>query len=166
MVPGISIAKTSYAVAVRDGGDLFVLITIVRDPKGDVHVNSPRPDPNWKPHASYHASGQHHAKSFNHQSFVRCRQRPDQNFRGTVALEHLVIGPSDHRAIKWPCQSSDFHDVFEIAQCDLPKAGRLCVDLAEPGEAPIMPFPGAKMVRHGSFKDRAPWILVTLWSLS
>jgi hypothetical protein len=66
VVPGISIAKTSYAVAVRDGEELYLLITVNRE--GDnVYVNSPRPgEPEWNPHASYHASGQHHAKSFNH----------------------------------------------------------------------------------------------------
>ena len=153
-----------YAVAVRDGEELYLLIIVNRE--GDnVYVNSLRPAvPEWNPHASYHASGQHHVKSFNHRSFVRCRQRPDQNFRGIAAVEHLVIGPSNHRAINWPCRLSDFHDVFEIAQCDLPKAGRLCVDLAEPGAAPGMPFLGAKIVRQASFKDRVPWILVTLWS--
>ena len=168
MVPGISIAKTSYAVAVRDGEELYLLITVNRE--GDnVYVNSPRPgEPEWNPHASYHASGQHHAKSFNNKFFPRIRQRPDQNFRGTESVEHLVIDPSTHRAINLPCQSSNFHDVFEIAQCDLPVGRfRLCVDLVEPGAAaPIAPFLGAKIVRQGWFKDRAPWILVTLWAPS
>src|SRR2546428_12125560 len=55
-----------YAVAVRDGG-LFLVACIERSPSGDVYVLRPRNQPKeWNPHASYHASGQHHHKSFNH----------------------------------------------------------------------------------------------------
>ena len=57
----------TFAIAVRDGTDLFLILSIRRGPKGDVYVNWPRPhDPKWKPHASFHASGQHHQKSFDH----------------------------------------------------------------------------------------------------
>jgi hypothetical protein len=153
-----------YAVAVRDGEDLLVLITVKRGPRGDVYVNIPRPlIHDWKPHSSYHASGQGHKKSFDRKFDVRHRQPPDQNFRGTEALEHLVITPGGHRAINLPCQLSEFDDVFEIPHCDLPKDhGRLCVDLVEPGHGPLIPFPGARLICQWSFKDAVPWILVSL----
>jgi hypothetical protein len=159
VVPGISIAKTSYAVAVRDGGDLFVLITIVRDPKGDVYVNSPRPDPNWKPHASYHASGQHHAKSFNHQSFVRCRQRPDQNFRGIVAVEHLVIGPSDHRAINGHANRQIFTMYSKLHSATYQKPEGCVWTLLSLGKPPSCPSLGQKWSGTGRSRivPRGSW---------
>ena len=51
-----------YAVAVRDGHELFLFCRIRRTVTGDVYVLPPRPDPDWNPHVSYHASGQYHVK--------------------------------------------------------------------------------------------------------
>jgi hypothetical protein len=156
-----------YGVAVRDGADLLLLLTVRRAPPGDVYVNIPyQQDPEYKPHASYHASGQRHAKSCNRKFHVVRRQAPDQNFRGSEVVECLAIGRGKHRAINLSCQLSEYHDVFEIEANDLPQDGRLAVDLAEPGSAAFVPFPGAEIVRQKSFEDAVPWILVTLWSLS
>jgi hypothetical protein len=158
-------AKVSYAVAVRDGEDLLTVLTVNRGPQGDVYANIPRPHmPDSKPHGSYHASGQRHARSFNQKAFVRSLQRPDQNFRGTEQVETLLIGSTDHRAINVPCQPSDFADLFEIPYADVKniKHGRLCVDLAEPGAGHTVRFPGEKVLRQAVFKDAVPWILVTL----
>lgn len=33
----------TYAVAVRDGKDLLTVLTVRRDPRGDVYSNIPRP---------------------------------------------------------------------------------------------------------------------------
>ena len=41
-----------YAVAVRDGADLLLLLTVRRAPPGDVYVSIPyQEDPEYKPHA-------------------------------------------------------------------------------------------------------------------
>jgi len=53
----------AYAVAVRDGNDLFVVVTICRELKGDLYVNWPSVAPHLEPHTSYHASGQTHHKA-------------------------------------------------------------------------------------------------------
>jgi hypothetical protein len=159
-------AGVSYAVAVRDGVDLLTVLTVHRDPRGNVYANIPRPHlPGFEPHSSFHASGQHHAKSFNKKAFVRqTNNPPNQNFRGTEQVETLVIGPNDPRAINVPCQPSDFADVFEIPYADVQdiKQGRLCVDLAQPGSGHIIRFPGEKVLRQAVFEDAVPWIIVTL----
>jgi hypothetical protein len=66
-----------YAVAVRDGPDLFLFLSICRGASGDVYVNYPRDDLDWKPHTSYRASGQHHQKSSIHKGVQGRRQRPE-----------------------------------------------------------------------------------------
>jgi hypothetical protein len=155
----------TYAVAVRDGDDLFTVLTVNRKPSGDVYANVLRPhDPNMKPHGSYHASGQHHAKTYNHKVFVRHLQPPDKNFRGKAQVETVVITSNDHRLINEPCQPSDFTEVFEIPYDDVKDivTGRLCVDISEPGAGHVSRFPGEKVLRQAVFKDIVPWIVVTL----
>jgi hypothetical protein len=157
----------SYAVAVRDGSDLLTVLTIVREADGDVYSNIPRPHiPNSKPHTSYHASGQRHAKSFRRQkpALPQRLQRPDRNFRGSEPLETLLISPDDPRGINVPCQRSNYDDVFEILYNDLKstKQGRLCIDLAEPDVVPTRRLPTERVICRKTFKDDVPWIIVTL----
>ena len=157
---------SKYAVAVRDGEDLLLFLSICRGPQGDVYVNFPRDDePAWKPHSSYHASGQHHQKSFGHKALVRDRQKPDVNFRGTENVVTTGIASDEPRAINILCQSASFVDVFEIPLSDLrPEKYRtfVSVDISEPDREPII-TPGAKVIRQAVFQDRVPWIIVTLF---
>ncbi|HWX29878.1 MAG TPA: hypothetical protein VNZ53_20870 [Steroidobacteraceae bacterium] len=156
----------TYAVAVREGSDLLTVLTIVRDIRGNVYNNIPRPHiPNHKPHASYHASGQRHAKSFDGPPMLRRNlQRPDKNFRGIENVFDLVISPDDPRALNIPCQRSDYDDVFEIPYEGLKstKQGQLCVDLAEPGVTPPPRSRTERIICRKTFKDNVPWIIATL----
>ena len=158
----------TYAVAVRDGPDLLLVLTIQRK-NGNVYTNIPRPNlPDANPHSSYHASGLVHAKTYNRQAIPRQRQKPDANFRGTEPVEHLVIAPNDARAINVPCRESDFDGVFEIAQKDMGsiKDGRLCVDLAEPSLDPPLPLPNSTVVCARRFDDAFPSIIVRLVTIA
>jgi hypothetical protein len=51
-----------YAVAVREGSDLWLTLWVRRSKKGDVYVMVPRADRGWDPHTSYHRSGTLHSK--------------------------------------------------------------------------------------------------------
>jgi hypothetical protein len=159
-------AEVLYAVAVRDASDLLLLITIGRA-RRNVYVNIPRPQtPDWEPHTSYHASGQHHQVSFGQKFDVQARECPDENFRGQQNVLTLLISPTEARAINLTCHPSEFNQVFEIAKVDIaPKGARLAIDLVEPGSGPLTPFPDATLVRKAAFADSEPWILVSLWSL-
>jgi hypothetical protein len=158
--------KPTYAVAVRDSADLFLLLTVVRNTQGDVYVNFPRDnDPNWKPHTSYHASGQHHHKSFGHKALVRHRQRPDANFAGTENVVTIGIASDEPRAINTPCRIADFETVLEIPVSDLrPEMYRtmLSVDITDTNGSPII-TPGATIIRQQVVRDAVPWLVVTLF---
>src|SRR5437870_12155797 len=43
-----------YAVAVREGSDLWLTLWVRRSPKPEFFVFMPRGDRGWAPHASYH----------------------------------------------------------------------------------------------------------------
>jgi len=158
--------KRMFALAVRDGADLFLFGSICRGPKGDVYVNFPRGNrPNWKPHSSYHASGQHHQKSFGQKSLVYHRQPPDKNFRGTENVVTIGIASDEPRAIGMRCQPTAFQDVFEIPINDLRGENYrtfVSVDITGAGGNPII-TPGSKVIRQAIFQDAFPWILVTLF---
>lgn len=158
--------KRVFGVAVRDGADLMLVLSICRGPEGDVYVNFPREhDPNWKPHSSYHASGQHHQKSFGHKYFVSHRQRPNKHFAGTVNVVTTGIAVGEPRAINERCNAADYLAVFEIQVDELrPEKYRtyLSVDVTEPDGQPIVPQ-GAMIVRQIVFQDAVPWIMVTLF---
>jgi hypothetical protein len=158
--------KRMFAVAVRNGADLFLILSICRGPQGDVYVNFPREhEPNWKPHSSYHASGQHHQKSFGHKFLVNHRQKPNADFSGTENVVTTGIALDETVAIKRPCQAVDFQEVLEIPLCELrPEKYRtlVSVDVTEPNAQPLIPL-GATVVRQAVFQDAIPWILVTLF---
>lgn len=161
--------KKLYAISVRDGDDLFLVLTIRRSPQGDVYVNFPRDQiRNWKPHSSYHASGQCHQKSFNHKALVRRRQKPRADFRGAENVVTIGIACDEPRAIGAPCRKADFHEVLEIPVSILrPERYRtmISVDITEADGAPVI-TPGAQVIRQGIFRDAVPWIQVTLFDFA
>ncbi len=158
--------KRMYAVAVRDGGDLLLCLSICRAPQGDVYVNIPRDhDPAWKPHSSYHASGQHHQKSYNQKTHLDHRQRPDGNFTGTHTVVTMPIASNEPRAVGVLCQPADFQDVIEVAASDVrPEKYRtyISVDLTDTVSQPIL-VPGATIIQQSVYKDILPWIVVTVY---
>jgi len=158
--------KRMFAVAVRDGADLSLVLSVCRAPQGDVYVNFPRDhEPDWKPHSSYHASGQHHQKSFGQKFLVNHRQEPNANFSGAENVVTTGLALDEILAVKRPFQAGDFQDVFEIPLSELrPEKYRtlISVDVAEPNAQPII-TPGATVIRQAVFRDTVPWILVTLF---
>ena len=154
-----------YAVAVRDGHELFLFCRIRRTVTGDVYVLPPRPDPDWIHHVSYHASGQHHVKSYGHPYHVSHWQKPDANFLGTHHMSTMGIASSEPRITNAPCKVEDYAEVFEISISDLRSdlyRTMLSVDLTESSGQPII-TPGARILRQVIFQDAVPWIIVTLF---
>jgi hypothetical protein len=159
----------NYAVAVRDGVDLFLFLTITRSMSGDVYVNilHNRQGPTWdrwKPHASYHASGQHHQKSFGHKALVFHHQRPDVTFRDTENVVTMDLPVDEPRRLKRPCQTADFDELFEITVGKLTPNTRISVDVTEPNGRAII-TPGARIIWQNAFKDTVPWVVVTVFQL-
>jgi hypothetical protein len=57
-----------YAVALRDGSDLWLATWVKRSPKGEFFAFVPTLDKGWDLHASYHLDGTVHTKSRGHKT--------------------------------------------------------------------------------------------------
>ena len=156
------------AIAVRDA-DLFLVATVVRAAATDVYVNWPRNHVvGWKPHTSYHASGQHHQRSFGKALLVRKKQKPDVTFKGTVNLVSFGVATGEHTDVNVRCDPKDFSAVFEIPLALVRPETYVSyayVDLVEPGVDPVL-FPGAIVRKQETYKDTEPWIVLTFLEIS
>ena len=158
--------KRMYAITVRNGKDIILFLSICRGTNGDVYVNFPRDKaPEMEPHSSFHASGQHHQKSFGYISMFRQRQKPDANFRGSANVVTTGIATDEPRDMQTPFQKDAFQEVFEIPIGDLRAEKYLTmisVDITEAGGTPII-TKGAKVILQHAYRDAIPWIQVTLY---
>ena len=159
-VPG----EHRYAVAVREGSDLWLVLWIRRSRKGEFFVMVPRGDRDWDVHTSYHLDGTLHMKSHGRKVLPPTKRQPlTGRFRGT---EHLGAffgyGPKSVGAI---CDPAAFTGgVVEVAPGVLgPRNGGVTVDLAEPGCDPAA-FPWASITRREVIRDSPPWIVITIGS--
>jgi hypothetical protein len=152
---GLKQGEFIYAVAVREGGQLFLTMTVRRAPKGDVYVIYPRQEDN--PHASYHHNGRFHQKRGEHESMEEQRQPLDASFRGS---EHMgMYGGHGPKIIGAVCNPDNFTDVMEVQPGILGRNdGFVAVDLVEPGCQPLDLL--RPVVATRVFKDSTPWIVV------
>jgi hypothetical protein len=158
-VPG----EHRYAVAVREGSDLWLTLWVRCSPKGEFFVMVPRANhQGWDPHTSYHLNGMRHMKSFGHKFASQQRQPLTGAFRGTENLGSYVgHGPKDVGAI---CDPTTFSGVVEVAPGVLgPRDGAVVVDLVEPGCEP-MPWPN--VIRQEVFRDTVPRIVIRITAQS
>jgi hypothetical protein len=148
-----------YAVAVREGPNLWLTLWVRRSPRGEFFVFMPRGDRGWDPHASYHRDGTLHQKSFGHKFGSQKRQCLTGAFRGTEHLgAYMGHGPKGVGAI---CDPTAFSGVVEVAPGVLgPRDGAVVVDLVEPGCEP-MPWP-LHFARQEVFRDTLPWTVIRI----
>ncbi|HYA72018.1 MAG TPA: hypothetical protein VEF36_02560 [Roseiarcus sp.] len=157
-VPG----EYRYAVAIREGSNLWLTLWVRRSRKGEFFVIVPRTDRDWNPHASYHRDGTFHSKSYGHKfGSPRKRQPLTGTFRGTENLGgYMKHGAKGVGAI---CDPNHFCGVVEVAPGVLgPRHGNVTTDLVEPGCEP-MPILST-VVQEKVFCDTVPWIVIRISS--
>ena len=87
-VPG----EYKYAVAVREGTHLWLVLWIRRNPRGEYFVLKPMGNRNWNPHSSYHIDGTRHDKSFGRRVLPPRKLQPlTGQFRGTMEFPLWVV---------------------------------------------------------------------------
>jgi hypothetical protein len=152
-----------YAVAVREGSDLWLTLWVRRSPKGEFFVLVPRADQEWDVHTSYHLDGTLHLKSYDNKVFSKKSQPLTGTFRGTEQLgAYSGHAPKSVSAI---CEPTAFNGVVEVGPDLLgPIHGTVTVDLVEPGCEPIVTLPKCEIVRREVFRDFTPWVVITIWS--
>jgi hypothetical protein len=155
-----------FAVAVRDNDALRLFLSLKRVSSGDVYVDRLIDDDDGKrnSHASYHASGLMHHKSYNKASIRRMRQKPDAAFTGTEWVDGSPISLQGARILDKVCHLEEYAGVFEIDASDISPTYENCwtsimIDLLAPGESPI---PSGFELRRMIIRDRVPYISITL----
>ena len=149
-----------YAVAIREGSNLWLTLWVKRSRKGEFFVMVPRGDRDWNVHTSYHLCGTLHMKSNGRTHLSQKRQPLTGKFQGT---EHLgfSMGHSP-KSVGAVCDQTAFTGVVEVAPGVLgPHNGGVVVDLVEPGCEP-MPWPN--VVQKEVFRDTLPWIVIRISS--
>jgi hypothetical protein len=161
--------EKTYAIAiVHPDGRKHLFGRVRRSAKGDVYVvwaedQSPRNlGRGSNPHASYHASGRLHSKSYNISEIEKSRQVPGASFKGTEP--HEATNADRGLSPTLPVLSGNFDGVFEIdaAQIAASRNPSITVDVSEPGVPPIRQTGRDRVIADKIFKDDTPWIIVSL----
>jgi hypothetical protein len=147
-----------YAVAVREGAELYMTFFIRRDPKGDVYLMIPRGPGTENPHASYHRDGTFHQKG--HDRVMRREKRPPLT-GGFKGCQHLdVYGGHAPKVVGVTCDATKLTSVLEVPNELLTDDGFVAVDLVEPGcENQIINLFNPVHSTH-VFKDAKPWLVI------
>ncbi|SRR6266702_4356386 len=150
-----------YAVALRDGDDLWLTLWIKRDPKGDVYVLVPRTDGGWDAHTSYHRSGSFHVKSFGKKFATKQLQPITTAFLGT---EHLgMFAGHSPKKLGAVCDPAVFSGIVEFAPGVLgPRDGVVVVDLIQQPSIEPITLPGHRVVKRHDFNDAFPSLVIRI----
>jgi hypothetical protein len=151
-----------YAVAVRDGSDLWLTLWVRRSRKDELFVMIPVADQDWNPHTSYHRDGTRHDKSYGYKvSSPQLRQPLTGPFRGTENVG-TFMGRSP-KSVGAVCNPTAFSGVVEVGPDVLgPRNGGVSVDLVQPNFEPMSLY--NPVVRQEVFRDIVPWIVIRIFS--
>lgn len=151
-----------YAVAVRAGADLWLVLWVKRSAKGEFFLIRPMDDRDRDIHTSYHRDGTRHMKSHGRKSLTPQKRQPLAGpFRG---IEDLGIesgySPKSVGAI---CDPAAFSGVVEVPSGVLgPMHGAVGVVLLEPGHALPDYTWGYEVVTQTVFRDVSPQVVITV----
>jgi hypothetical protein len=159
-----------FAVAIRDGSDLFLWFRIRRAASGDLYYMIPtgRTEREWKkwdPHGSLHKDGSSHHKSFDRKMSPKKGQKPDATFKGTETLITRPIASGEPRRFGVICNPSEFSEVMEIP-VEMLSAKKydtfISIDLTAPRGEAILTMPDRQVLTQHIFDDAVPHVLVSL----
>jgi hypothetical protein len=130
-IPG----EQKYAVAIRDGSYLWLTLWVRCSRKGEIFIMYPRGNRDWDAHASYHANGTFHQKSFGATFGSPQKRQPlTSAFRES---EHLGMYGGHGKSTGAICDRKAFDGVVIVEPGILgPRDGAVGVDLVEPGYEP------------------------------
>ena len=164
-----------YAIVAKHSNKLQLLATIRR--KGtDIYLlfphdrNGSRLDDGteWNPHVSYHASGQHHVKTYN--QFIVSpdqRQPPDAAFAGSEPYFDLGLGQGDWARRPEVSDPTRYAEFFTISADELNSADYYLLSLhiiARDGAPSHRPYCASPVAEH-IFRGLSPWIHTSLWRM-
>jgi N-methylhydantoinase A/oxoprolinase/acetone carboxylase beta subunit len=113
------------------------------------------------PHASYHANGRLHSKTYDQAVIVKKLQLPDRRFRGNQPMEATNADRAASPTL--PPLTGHFVDVFELRlELITGKMNQsITVAVVEPGLDPVRVTGKDRVLAEKVFQDEAPWIVVS-----
>jgi hypothetical protein len=159
-----------YAVAVRDGDDLFLWMRIRRATQGDIYYMFPtgRTAPEWKkwdPHGSLHRDGNFHHKGYDKKMAAQKIQAPDSSFKGSMNMIARPTASHEPRAFGVVCDLAKFSEVMQVPVGILSSKEYetyVSVDITEANGAPSVNTSDGEILAQHAFNDSLPWILVSV----
>lgn len=157
-VPG----EFKYAVAVREGDGLWLVLWVRRSPKGEFFVMKPIGDREWDPHTSYHLNGNVHMKSHDRKVLPPRKRQPLTGvFRGCEPI--FMYGGYAPKGVGAVCDLTVFTGVVEVAPGIFgPRDGTVAVDLVEPGHMPTDYTQSGEIVTQKVFLEVTPNVVITV----
>ena len=161
MVNGTIARENRYAVAVREGADLWLALWVKRSATGEFFLFRPTADRHRNTHTSYHLDGTRHMKSRG-RKFLRHRFQPlNGPFHGTVDLG-IESGYSP-KSVGTICDPSAFSGVVEVPPGILgPRYGAVGVVLIAPDQSLPDYTWGYAVVAQTVFRDVIPNVVITI----
>lgn len=156
-VPG----EYRYAVAVRDGADLWLTLWVRRSLQGEFFIQVPQGDGGWDVHTSYRLDGTLHMKSRGNRVITSEKRQPLSGaFRGSEHLgAYFGYGPKSGTT----CDPTAFSGMVEVTPTVWgPLDGWVAVDLVEPGTGPTHVIPYSRIITRKEFTDLPPWVVITV----
>ena len=151
-----------YAVAVREGTELWLVLWVRRNRKGEYFVLKPMNDKDWNPHTSYHHDGTLHLKSHGRKVLTPQKRQPlTGQFRGT---EDLGINAGyAPKGVGAKCDPAAFSGVVEVpAGVQGPAHGVIAVALTEPGYPPPDHTRAYSIIIQRIFTETTPNIVISV----
>jgi hypothetical protein len=128
------LGEQKYAVALRDGSDLWLTLWVRCSRRGEIFIMYPRGDREWDAHASYHLDGTLHLKSHGAVVMTAMKRQPlTTAFKGS---EHLGTWGGHGKASGAVCDPKAFDGVVIVEPGILGPRGLVGVDVVEPGYEP------------------------------
>lgn len=151
-----------YAVAVREGTELWLVLWVRRSPKGEFFVLRTMNDRDWNPHTSYHLDGTRHMKSHDRKVLPPQKRQPlNGPFRGAKDLG--IEGGFAPKVVGAICDPAAFSGVVQVQSGVLgPRHGAVGVALVEPGLEPPDYTWGYEIVTQRVFRDVPPHVVITV----
>ena len=170
------ILERMFAVAVRDGDDLFLWIQLRRAASNGIYYVLPtgrEDDQKWKkwnPHGSWHKDGSLHHKSVDEKvPGPSCNSDPTLNSRALSNIISRPIKADEPRAFGVHCDRLKFSDVMEIPAIIISQKRDETYYLrpstwANPVVQPMLMGGQEKILMQRVFNDAIPHITVTVYS--
>jgi hypothetical protein len=155
-----------FAAVVREGPNRWLAGWVKRSSKPEYFAMIPGNDRKRAAHWSYHRDGSLWTGSWKFRTKIGSRQPLSGLFRGTEMMAGDVVTLRAIRAVGAVYDPEEFDDVLMIPARKLASTRRqylLAVNLVEPGRHPRRPSAKSRVVARRTFKETAPWIVITLW---